>query len=129
VGEDFAADVGGWVPGLQLLGGGIAAGEALAVDTRGQVRIEQVLAAGRTRVARERSQLALSWDEDQPLVLVVLGGAPVTPVGDGWIVGREGRPPLLRFPGKVLWRNPRQARVQHPQEELLAHLRALGYLR
>lgn len=129
VGKDFAVDVGAWVPGLQVLAGGIAAGEPLEVETRGEVRIEQVLAVSATKVDRDRSRLALTWSEDQPLVLVVLGGAPVTPAGEGWIVGREGRPPVLRLPGKALWRNPRQARVQHPQEELLAHLRALGYLR
>ena len=125
----FAADVGRLAPGIQLLATGLAAGEEVAVEAAGEPEIVQLLATSPARVARRGATLALSWPAPEPLTLAVLGGrARVAPAGPGWEVGRDA-PPALRIPGRALWRNARDPALQHPQDEVLSRLRALGYLR
>jgi len=125
----FAADAGRLAPGIQLLATGLAAGEEVTVEVAGEPEIVQLLATSPTRVARRGTGLALSWERPEPLVLAVLGGRTrVAPAGAGWTVGRDA-PPALRVPGRALWRNARDPALQHPQDEVLARLRALGYLR
>ncbi|HSM51700.1 MAG TPA: hypothetical protein VLA75_09880, partial [Thermoanaerobaculia bacterium] len=125
----FAADAGRLAPGIQLLATALAAGEEVAVEVAGEPEIVQLLATSPTRVTRRGTALALSWEGPEPLALAVLGGrARVAPAGEGWAVGRDA-PPALRVPGRALWRNARDPALQHPQDEVLARLRALGYLR
>lgn len=129
VAEDFAADVGRLTPGIQLLGVGLEAGEVMAVEVSGEARIVQLFAMGETHHERQGTTVELSWQAPQPLVLAVLaGGARVRAPGAGWAIGRDQPPPLM-VPGRSLWRNQRDPSVQHPQDEMLARLRALGYLR
>jgi hypothetical protein len=123
----FAADAGRLAPGIQLLATGLAPGEELAVEVSGEPEIVQLLATSPPRVERRDTTLALSWPQGEPLVLAALAGR-VRPAGPGWATGRDA-PPALQVPGRALWRNRRDAAAQHPQDEVLAHLRALGYLR
>ncbi len=123
----FAADAGRLAPGIQLLATGLAPGEALAVEVTGEPEIVQLLATSTTRVERRDATLALSWPQGEPRVLAALAGR-VRPAGPGGATGRDA-PPAVQVPGRALWRNRRDAAAQHPQDEVLAHLRALGYLR
>ena len=125
----FARDVGQMVPGYQALVVEHAADLELAFAVGGAEELAQVHATAAVRLAREADRLALSWPSPQPLALVAFGrAAPVRPVGPRWKVG-DRTPPPVEVPGLLLWRNPRAATAQHPQAEILEHLRALGYLR
>ena len=133
VAASFARDVGQMVPGYQALVVEHAADAELAFAVSGGVELAQVHAPAPVRLAREADRLALSWPAPQPLALVAFGrGAAVRPVspllGPRWRVG-DRTPPPVEVPGLLLWRNPRAATAQHPQAEILEHLRALGYLR
>lgn len=125
----FARDVGQMVPGHQALAVALPADEELAVAAGGRGELAQVHATAPVRVEREAGRLVLSWPVPQPLALVSFGGgAAVRPLGRGWRVG-DRTPPPVQVPALLLWRNPRAATSQHPQAEILEHLRALGYLR
>lgn len=129
VAASFARDVGALVPGYQVLVVEGAAGAELVLAVEGAAEPAAIHATAAASWVREGDRLRLSWPSPQPLALVSFGPATsVRPAGAGWRVG-DRAPPSPTVPGLLLWRNPRAAVAQHPQAEILEHLRALGYLR
>ena len=125
----FAHDLGAMVPGFQALVVGEAPGGAVEFETAGAARLAQLFAAAPLAVERAPGRLRISMPKDSGFVLAAFAAdEKLRPLGEGWSLGRDA-PPAIANPGRASWRNPRPARSQEPQAELVEHLRALGYLR